>query len=186
MKKMRWRSSGIGLLVSLLLFPTLTWARIIGPTDAEKVANDWISNITERYGSWAGAKDAYISDSDEFKGVDGRLLLGYKFSIHPKGHIMVSILSQLPPVKSYSTQYDFDVDEETGYAALLRDTMTGTLDFFKRTITVPLDQLPEEGLGPASNEASWDWLLGDGPRPVRNAGVSEEWIASAVNDRFLS
>lgn len=166
MKRMRWRSVEIGLLVLLLLFPSLTWAAIMGPTDAEGVAKDWISKIIERQGSWAGAKDAYISDGDEFKGADGQLL-GYKFSIHPKGHILISLLTQLPPVKSYSTQSDFDVNEDEGYPALLRDTMGATLDFLVDNYG-PLDLLPEEGIGPASNAESWDWLLGEGPKPVRD------------------
>lgn len=183
MRKIRWKGLGIGLLISIVLVPALAWATIMGSTDARQVGDDWISHITERYGSWGGAEDAYISDMEEFKGGDG-LLLGYKFSIHPKGHIMVSLLSQLPPVKSYSTQYDFDVDEEGGYPALLRDTMEATLEFLENNYG-PLDQLPEEGISPASNKESWDWLLGIGPRPVRDAGEPEEVIASAVKDRVL-
>jgi hypothetical protein len=183
MRKIRWKGLGIGLLISIVLVPALAWATIMGSTDARQVGDDWISHITERYGSWGGAEDAYISDMEEFKGGDG-LLLGYKFSIHPKGHIMVSLLSQLPPVKSYSTQYDFDVDEEGGYPALLRDTMEATLEFLENNYG-PLDQLPEEGISPASNKESWDWLLGIGPRPVRDAGEPEEVIPSAVKDRVL-
>ena len=136
--------------------PTLGWASIIGLTEARTVADHWLGYVVERYGGWAGSQQPAITESEEFKGWEGELL-GYKFSVQPDGHILVSLMTQLPAVKSYSETYDFDVNATGGYPALLKDTMGATLDFLKDTYGA-LDQLPAAGMGMALTELPGEYL----------------------------
>jgi hypothetical protein len=91
------------LLVSALLTcctASLASAAAVSMDDAETIAENWISVIIHLKGTWGGAPEAEICGVEPLT-LDGRLL-GYIAHISPRGHIVVSLLEGLAPVKAYS------------------------------------------------------------------------------------
>lgn len=156
------------LCVCLILLPRVSNAAAVGAVEAKQVAQSWLSYIIDKDGNWGGTTQAYVSSLQELRS-DGRLL-GYKFSVHPTGYILVSTMTQLPPVKAFSTTSDIDVEASRGFAALLKDTITATLDYLEKDYG-NLNQLPENGVAPQSNRDAWDWLLGKRDEPGADQDV---------------
>jgi hypothetical protein len=158
----------VSLLVSLLMLPSMSFAALMEAAAAKQVAQSWLSHIIETDGSWGGAKEASIAEMQELT-ANGRLL-GYKFSVHPSGYILVSTMDQLPPIKSFSTTHDLDVESNSGYPALLKDAIGASLGFLEKSYGV-LDQLPQQGIAPSSNAEAWDWLSGKREEPGRDQDI---------------
>lgn len=70
------------------------------PTELEmaNVAQNWLTYNLRLQGAWAGASEPTIGGSRPIL-AEGRLV-GHSFSVEPRGHIMVPILKEMPPVKS--------------------------------------------------------------------------------------
>ncbi|MEJ5299413.1 MAG: C10 family peptidase [Thermodesulforhabdaceae bacterium] len=149
------------VLSIFLLIPSYVWSEIVSFSDAQIVAEKWLHQIVTTYGDWGGSKTPSIKDSAEIRGKDGELL-GYKFSIHPAGHIVVPRITQLAAVKSYSTTEDFDVNDprKESYSALIKDTLGATIDALKDRYG-SLEAIPEQDLGVLSRHPSWKKLLED-------------------------
>ncbi len=150
------------VLALVMLVPAVGRSALVTSDEAMTVGTSFLEFMVDMRGSWGMSENPEIvSCSDLTK--DGRLL-GYHLSIQPSGHIVVSVLKDLSPVKSFSFTGDFDNDAEEGYGQILKDAIEYTLVAIEeRYGNLPL---LGEGIAPARIGEQWDWLLGSGPSPA--------------------
>lgn len=160
---MKFKSILFVVAVLLLLFTTIVCSWAITRDEATIVGQNFIRYVLEVRGGWEKAEDAYIIDCEELRRED--MLLGYHLSIYPEGHIVISSLKQLVPVKSFSTTCSYDTKSEKGYWALLKDVLQIKLLFIQQKYgTLNEEELPEQ-ISSASNEVVWQWLRSGATSP---------------------
>ena len=98
--------------------------------EMELVCQNWLSYMVHQKGAWAGESRPQIVDVEEI--VENNTLLARCFSISPGGFVVVPVLKELPPVKAYSEKYRLDVDEDGGFAQLLREVLLNRIRLFTR------------------------------------------------------
>ncbi|MCP4548536.1 MAG: hypothetical protein GY835_18930, partial [bacterium] len=169
--------------ISLLLIGLQAGAEVVGLDDARQVADNFLRHTLAEEGAWGERATAEIADCHEIVR-DGQLL-GYWAPIEPRGFIVVSLLRELPAIKAWSTETDFDPMAEDGLCDLLMDTMTNSLVMLEDNYG-SLQYLPKE-VAPDINRDSWTWLLENGVMPGGDRGdravvgplVYEPWHQSS-------
>ena len=101
------------MLVLLALPPVRAGAELATVEEATLVAGNWASYIAASTGSWSGVARPEITGRSEI--VVSDTLVGCCFYLSPPGHVVVPVLKELPPVKSYSDIYGMNVDDADGY-----------------------------------------------------------------------
>jgi len=96
-----------------LVFAFGAWAGPVEPSDALKVAENWIDYVVKNDGSWGTYKTAEAAKIEPFF-VEGELV-GFVIDVSPMGFVLVPADDQLPPVKAYSTDSIFNQDAK-GFA----------------------------------------------------------------------
>ncbi len=87
-------------LMLMLLFADIASAGNVSSDQARNAAKNWLTWVVHAYGSWGGDKSPDISDEEPF--VSNGMIVGYNFTVSPKGHILVSARDDIPAVKLYS------------------------------------------------------------------------------------
>ncbi|MCP4545609.1 MAG: hypothetical protein GY835_03955, partial [bacterium] len=161
--------SVVRILMLLLLLPSLqVGAEVMSIEEAGIAASNFMIQELKHDETWGDRAASEIAGCNEIIR-DGRML-GYWVPIEPRGFIVVSLLRELPAIKAWSTETDFDPTAEEGLSALLMDTMGATLDFIEAEFGT-LNYLPE--IAPASNKQSWQWLVENGSRPASTLARGE-------------
>ncbi len=120
MKTARYlRTSCTILFVALLSLASSAMAERATSEEMDQVAHNWMTMVVNDNGGWSLNNTPEISDVQDIV-VDG-VLLGKCYSISPQGYIVVPTLKALAPVKASSEDYQLDVNDEDGFAALLRE-----------------------------------------------------------------
>jgi hypothetical protein len=153
------------LAVAAVLFsPAAGWARHVDCADATIAGENFKNLVIERLGGWGESPTATVEGCQVFK-EKGRVV-GYFLKVAPKGYIMLNPLTQMDPVKAYSTESDLDLFKPTGFTRLLRDAMGRTRDEIEKHHG-SLELLPDDvELAPPQTRAQWDALLGQAPDTV--------------------
>lgn len=104
------RKIAILLLTLMLVFSGLAAAADVSPDKARIVAENWLYHIVHSFGSWGRNVSPSISGEEPlvFKGA----VVGYNFTVKPKGHILVSARDDIPAVKLYSENATLSVQNE--------------------------------------------------------------------------
>lgn len=118
-------------------------AQLATAEKARVVARNWIETIIEIKGGWGDSETAQITEVTEFK--RGDRVLGYYCPVEPSGHIIVSLLEGLAPVKAFSESSTLDPNSDEGPADLLKLKMESILDEIERQIG-PLPTVREADL----------------------------------------
>jgi hypothetical protein len=147
------------LLLILLSLPAL--AERVTMEEAWQVGENFLADQIALGRDWSDAVDARVLDCREVH-YEGQLV-AYWLPVTPVGNIIVSVLKELPAVKAWSADSNFDPDAKDGFTLLLKQATGNTLDILKEKYGV-LENLPREGVL-AENRQSWDWLLNGGPAP---------------------
>jgi hypothetical protein len=115
---------------------------------ARIIAENWITTVINSKGHWGVSESANVTDVAEFR--RGDRVLGYYCEIEPGGHIIISLVEGLAPVKAFSETSILDPVLDDGPADLLKSKMEQTLDIIEsrlgpvRSITrLDLDKIPE-------------------------------------------
>jgi hypothetical protein len=106
---------------ALSLLGGIGLAELASKSEADNVAANWVTYIVGERGTWAGVSDPRIGDSQEI--IVSDTLLGWYFSVEPRGHVIVPALMELPPVKLYSDEYDLNMQDTGGPARLIREIL---------------------------------------------------------------
>lgn len=148
------------LLATLLLLgsPTSSYAEVSTYVEAEQVCQNQLSLITMKTGGWAGEMNPAIRGYDDFYNEEGRLL-GRVFHIEPKGFVIVPILKEMPPVKLYSDESNFDVNDTQGWTQLMREILTHRTDIFIDYYGSLEAAQPADGIFAEEHKLQWEKYL---------------------------
>ena len=157
------------LIVLLLGIGTTALAKVATTMDAMEVAKNFIEYLIKVDGSWGGAKDAYVLECVKIK--RNGSFLGYFLPVEPQGFIVVSPITQLPPVKAYSTTSNLNINDRGGMAALIKDTIEADIKILEEQYT-DLDSVPQTVTTTSPrNFDAWEWLLGHRSEPMAEHDV---------------
>ncbi|MFH1680423.1 MAG: C10 family peptidase [Candidatus Eisenbacteria bacterium] len=121
----------LGVAIALLaLFPQSTRAERATDEEMERVCRNWLSYVVHHEGEWAGDIQPTIVRSQDLI-LDGTVLARC-FSIAPRGHVVVPVLKELPPIKAHSDACDLDPNQKGGFPELLRQVLGYHVDRFVR------------------------------------------------------
>ena len=144
----------------LVLVPLPVGAEFATREEARAVAGRWLEHRQAGGEEWGAAT---LNPAVELRR-DGRLL-GTLFSVKPQGHIVVSAIKELPPIKSFSATSDFDPSAK-GYPEMVQDAIQATLVHLEETHG-ELERLPSHATSNRHRDA-WHRLLA-GEAIVRDA-----------------
>ena len=144
------------LLAAFLMMTPVINAERADRTEADQVCENWISNIVHQRGSWSGDPSPYIAGAQEI--ITHDTLVGWFYSVEPQGYVVVPILKELPPVKACSEDYNLDITEENGPAALFREILLDGVRVFTELYGSIDATQPTRGEIPFGTEyrAQWD------------------------------
>jgi hypothetical protein len=152
--------AAVALFVLTLLFPHSACATRATVSDAELIAQNWLSVVTHETGDWAGSLRPRITGSDVLTSAEDTPL-AYTFAVSPDGFVVVPILKELPPVKLYSEEGSFDTEDPRGLVQLVRERLGNQVDGFVNAYG-SVDAVPpadDEGRFPERHRRTWDRLL---------------------------
>jgi hypothetical protein len=141
------------------VFAPTASAEVATPGEMERVCVNWLAYVVHEEGHWAGEVDPVIATVEPLS--KGGLVVGRCFSIAPRGHVVVPVIKELPPVKAYSQSCDVDVSQTVGYPQLLKDVLYDRLQRYLSAYGSLEAEQPATGdvlLGRVHRE-EWDWLL---------------------------
>lgn len=113
-----------------LLHASSALTQIVDTSTAHTVADNWITTIINVTGKWGDSPKAFVTDVVAFR--RGDRVLGYFCQVDPKGHILVSLIEGMPPIKAYSETSAMDPASDEGPADLLKAKMGSALDFIEQ------------------------------------------------------
>lgn len=139
------------------------WAEVPTMEEMERVCQNWLTFMVHERGNWAGSANPEIVAVQEISS-DG-VLLGRCFSIAPRGYAVVPALKELPPVKAYSEDNGFDVNQSVGFPQLLREVLFDRTKSFSDAYGSLHAAQPRAGkiLFDRKNRAEWNRYLKSPP-----------------------
>jgi hypothetical protein len=165
---------------AVMAFISEARAEIVTTDEALVVANNWISAIIRKKGSWGDADSAHVASIKEFK--SGERMIGYFCDVKPVGYIVVSLRKELAPVKAYSARNELDPDMDEGTADLLKERMERILDkIVKQFGSVTAARSADvSSMFEVNYKPAWEQLEAGVP-PTEKADVSVEAAADYVD-----
>ena len=128
------------------------------PQEMENVCNNWLTEIVDHWGEWAGESTPQIQES---RGIyAGDTLLANYYTISPRGFVVVPVLKEMVPIKAYSDVSLLDERQEGGFLQLLRDVLSNRMQLYSRihgSLEVP-EPANEEAIFGRQQRAAWDRL----------------------------
>ncbi len=98
------------LLTLMLVFAGIASAEMSVRIRARNVARNWLTHVVHAYGSWGGTHRPQSQVEESF--VHNGVVVGYNFTVNPKGHILVSARDDIPAVKLYSETSTLSLQKE--------------------------------------------------------------------------
>ncbi|MFZ5981895.1 MAG: C10 family peptidase [Candidatus Zixiibacteriota bacterium] len=96
--------------------------------EMQRVSQNWLTEIVNLKGSWAGVTNPEITVVYEI--FSGDTLLARCYSVNPRGFVVVPVLKEMTPVKVYSDESNFDASQENGMMTLLRELLSSRLNYY--------------------------------------------------------
>ena len=149
------RTLTVLLVAFVMITPAINAERAVR-AEADLVCENWISNIVYQKGSWSGDSSPYVAGAQEI--ITHDTLVGWFYSVEPQGYVVVPVLKELPPVKASSEDYNLDITEENGPAALFREILLDGVRVFAELYGSIDATQPTRGEIPFGTEyrAQWD------------------------------
>jgi len=151
----------VALTLLTLIAATAAVAEVAGIGEARSVAEAFVAEQTAHVGNWGESPVAEVAGCYELLR-DGEVL-GYWAPVAPSGHLIISLLKEMPAVQAWSDTDSFDPDLDFGYPALIKDVFKATLDY-ARAEYGDLNAIPSFA-APDHNRESWEKLLAREPLP---------------------
>jgi hypothetical protein len=147
------------LLTLMLVFTGIASAGNVNSDRAHMVAMNWLAHVVHAYGSWGGDTSPAISGEEPF--LSNGVIVGYNFTVSPKGHILVSARDDIPAVKLYS---------ETSTLSLQKEGLQETIAWITKEIlemgeAIDTHEVEIAAADPSRNPDRKLWAkLGKGPQ----------------------
>ncbi len=167
----------VALVLTIVLSASTAFAELATVKESDQVCQNWLTYIVEQNGSWAGDPKPEIASVQELK-VNDTILARY-YTISSGGYILVPALRDLPPIKAYSEESTFDVNDVEGVAQMFRQIIQQRMEIFAETYGSVEAPQPKSGqrLFGIVNEQRWDLL--SVPSDQFNASVNKAVLAPA-------
>ena len=148
----------IAIALAALVSPAHVSAQTVTLEEARTVAANWITMIIHYAGDWGGSQSATVREVEELRRDDR--LLGYWFHIEPQGHIVVSLLKGLAPVRAYSATWDGDPSCDEDIVDIVKSGMVIAHAFIEDRIGPVETAIPEaiESIAEFSYRDTWELL----------------------------
>ncbi len=134
-----FKKFGAALLVGMcLLIGFSTGLAQLTPASNDAViavANNWLHLGQETGWGWTTASDFSPESIQEIE-YQGQLL-AFNLPVADGGHIIIPAYRELPPITAYSTQFDLDINEEGGFAQMLREVLSYKVQLLQEFLTDP-------------------------------------------------
>ena len=140
---------------TLVIMPTAAHAERASSAEATMVSQNWLSYIVDQKGNWAGDAEPKIARVEEI--IEEGIMIGYLYHIEPVGYIVVPLLKELPPVKVTSEEYDLNINDEDGMAALTREMLLDGVRAFEAQFGDIDASQPATGEAPFGREYRVQW-----------------------------
>ena len=114
-------------LAILSLTPSLLAERA-SIDEMNQVAVNWLTYVVNREGNWEKSTSPSISSSAELTW--GDTVLARVYSVAPSGYVVVPLMKELAPVKVYSSNSQFDVNQTQGVPQMLRENLIYQMRLF--------------------------------------------------------
>jgi hypothetical protein len=154
-------SSVLSFALLMLLCPFANQpaeAETASTEEMAQVCQNWLSRSVSVTGGWAGSANPVISTQSDLMAND--TLLARVFLIEPQGYILVPALKDLPPIQVYSETSSFNINDEDGFVAMIREILTHRTRLFVERYGSLEAMAPDESsrLFAKSNRDEWDRL----------------------------
>jgi hypothetical protein len=131
----------------------------------EQVCENWLTHIVNHTGHWGGSREPSVVGVQDIV-VDGTLV-GRNYNISPHGHVVVSILKEMAPIRAFSDESNLDIRAGGGMALLLKESLHQAVRYFTETHGRPDRMAPRDDTLPGqSHRGQWDRLLEGGARSL--------------------
>ena len=150
------------LVLFLLCVSGHALAEGISRAEAQRAGEIWLS---ARQARSAASADARIADCLPLMAAGAEdVLLGYHLPLTPQGHLVISARRELPPVKSFSFETDFDPTDDGGYSTLLMESLAATENYIAG---LDGDLPPATAEAFARHRENWSRLMAGATLPPR-------------------
>ncbi|MBN1211512.1 MAG: C10 family peptidase, partial [candidate division Zixibacteria bacterium] len=119
------------VLFTAFLFAGHSAAETAAAEESELVCQNWLTNIVAQKGGWAGETNPQIIKVDEL--IENDTLLARIYTISPDGFIIVPILKDMAPVKFYTDEGRFDMDQRFGFPQMMREILQNRIRVYVET-----------------------------------------------------
>ena len=96
-------------------------AEVASVEEMDLVCQNWLNIHVYQNGSWAGSANPQIVDVQDL--VYNDTVLAKVYSIEPRGYVVIPVLKELAPVKSYSEDCNINVNDTQGLIQLIREVL---------------------------------------------------------------
>jgi len=110
------------LITLIIIVPSGVMAKKASVDEMDNVCQNWLDRIVMEKGQWAGSDNPTIERIDEILINDTVLARCYQIS--PDGYVIVPVLRDMTPVKVYSEEGRYDIDDTDGFPAMIKEILT--------------------------------------------------------------
>jgi len=110
------------LITLIIIVPSSVMAKKASVDEMDNVCQNWLDRIVMEKGQWAGSDNPTIERIDEILINDTVLARCYQIS--PDGYVIVPVLRDMTPVKVYSEEGRYDIDDTDGFPAMIKEILT--------------------------------------------------------------
>lgn len=96
--------------------------------EMDLACRNMLSKVVSDQGGWAGQTNPKINRVDNLSAND--TVLARVYNIAPEGFIIVPVLKDLPPVKAYSEEGFFDINDTVGFPRMVREVLQNRIRNF--------------------------------------------------------
>ncbi|MBD3236042.1 MAG: hypothetical protein GF330_05015 [Candidatus Eisenbacteria bacterium] len=161
--------------LALLAVPPLASAERASESEMDLVCENFLTYTLAQQGTWSGEPAPWIRDVQDV--LVGGELLARNYLIAPRGHVVVPVLKELPPIKAYSEAYDLDAEASRGFAALLREVLADRARRFRERYGSLDATQPATGSVLLGRQHRQRWARFLAPPGAFAAGLAEEFLA---------
>ena len=145
-------------LIGILFLCEIGRAELATEQEMANVAGNFVTELVQRTGSWAGRVDPTVGEIHELWYEN--LLVARYYDIAPRGYVLVPMLREVSPIKAYSDESNLTSAQEGGFMQMIGEILYQRMQLFENVYgsldaTQPAagDQLFDPG-----NKEKWDRL----------------------------
>ena len=124
----RWTMTLAVLVLAVLSLTPSLLAERASIDEMNQVAANWLTYVVNREGNWEKSTLPSISSSADLTW--GDTVLARVYSVVPSGYVVVPVMKELAPVKVYSSNSQFDVNQTQGFPQMLRENLIHQMRLF--------------------------------------------------------